>query len=112
MLSGHAHIYERYTRVKNGNQIPYVVVGTGGYFDLSHFKRGSTGALPKEGVTGTDAQGNTLTLEKFNELTFGFVRLTVSASQIDGAFLGVDVTTKQTTQLDQFTVDLTRHTVT
>ena len=112
VLSGHAHIYERYTRVKNGNQIPYVVVGTGGYFDLSHFKRGSTGALPKEGVTGTDAQGNTLTLEKFNELTFGFVRLTVSASQIDGAFLGVDVTTKQTTQLDQFTVDLTRHTVT
>src|SRR5258708_20500612 len=30
VLSGHAHLYERYTRVVAGNDIPFVVAGMGG----------------------------------------------------------------------------------
>ncbi|HLW76361.1 MAG TPA: metallophosphoesterase, partial [Bryobacteraceae bacterium] len=37
-LSGHAHLYERYTRTVNGKQIPYLVAGMGGYYNLIGMK--------------------------------------------------------------------------
>jgi hypothetical protein len=112
VLSGHAHLYERYTRVVGGNQIPFVVAGCGGYFNLSGFKKGKTGAKPKTPVTGTDASGNKLTLESYSDTTFGFLRLTVSKSQLQCQLLGVNPTTKAISPMDRFTVDLQRHTVT
>jgi hypothetical protein len=111
VLSGHAHLYERYTRFMGSTQIPFIVAGTGGYFNLSGFKKTSSGALPKLPFMGTDAKGNKLRLDAFNENSFGFMRISVSASAISGEFLGVDVATKAVTQLDQFSLDLTRHVV-
>jgi hypothetical protein len=87
------------------------VAGTGGYFNLSGFKKSSSGALPTLPFIGTDAKGNKLRLDAFNENSFGFMRMSVSASAITGEFLGVNVTTKAVTQLDQFTLDLSRHIV-
>jgi hypothetical protein len=37
-LSGHAHLYERYTRTVGAKQIPYLVAGMGGYYDLPGLK--------------------------------------------------------------------------
>jgi hypothetical protein len=31
VLSGHAHLYQRYTRAVDNRQIPYVVAGSGGF---------------------------------------------------------------------------------
>lgn len=31
LLSGHAHLYQRFTRVVNGQQTPYIVSGSGGF---------------------------------------------------------------------------------
>ena len=31
LLSGHAHVYQRFTRAVNGKQMPYVVAGSGGH---------------------------------------------------------------------------------
>jgi Calcineurin-like phosphoesterase len=31
LLSGHAHLYQRFTRTVNGRQVPYIVSGSGGY---------------------------------------------------------------------------------
>jgi hypothetical protein len=31
VLSGHAHLYQRYTRLVDGREIPYVVAGSGGF---------------------------------------------------------------------------------
>ena len=31
VLSGHAHLYQRYTRRVDGRQIPYIVAGSGGF---------------------------------------------------------------------------------
>jgi hypothetical protein len=111
VLSGHAHLYERYTRFMGNTQIPFIVAGTGGYFNLSGFKKTSSGALPKLPFMGTDAKGNKLRLDAFNENSFGFMRMSVSASAVTGEFLGVNVTTKAVTVLDQFSLDLTRHIV-
>lgn len=111
VLSGHAHLYERYTRFMGTTQIPFIVAGTGGYFNLSGFKKISAGALPKLPFIGTDAKGNKLRLDAFNANSFGFMRVSVSAAAVQGEFIAVDVNTKAATVLDHFMLDLKLHTV-
>src|SRR5277367_6657195 len=88
VLSGHAHLYERYTRVMktDGRQIPYLVAGNGG-------------------------KGNKLTLVAYNDNVFGFLRITVSAKSIQCQALGVDETTRTSSVMDQFTLALTKQVV-
>jgi hypothetical protein len=111
-LSGHAHLYERYTRTAGGKQIPYVVAGMGGYYDLPGLKpAASRQPLPKTPQSGKDASGNPLTLEVYNYNTFGFLRLTVSATSVAGVFVTVDSASGKTGIGDSFTVDLHANTV-
>src|SRR5271170_4929773 len=111
VLSGHAHLYERYTRVMkaDGRQIPYLVAGNGGYFNLSKPKTGKNGALPVPGAVGNDGKANKLTLVAYNDNVFGFLRLMVSAKSIQCQAFGVDETTRESSVMDQFTLDLTTH---
>lgn len=113
VMSGHAHLYERYTRVKDGNQIPFLVAGCGGFYNLSGLKPGKHLPQPKTPISGQDPAGNKLTLENYNDTTFGYLLLTVSATQLAGKFMGVDVTgkTRAPTVKDHFTLDLQHHTV-
>jgi hypothetical protein len=111
-LSGHAHLYERYTRTVGGKQIPYLVAGMGGYYDLPGLKpparRPPSQKIPQ---SGTDQSGNPLRLEAYNDNTFGFLRLTVSLKSIGGVFVTVDPTSGKTGVGDGFTVDLQANTV-
>jgi hypothetical protein len=109
-LSGHSHLYERYTRTINGKQIPYVVAGMGGFYNLAGLKPGSPPA-PAAPASGTDAVGNPLTLNVFNDTNFGFLRLTVSPASITGEFVTVDPTTRKIGTGDGFSVDLQANTV-
>lgn len=111
VLSGHAHLYERYTRVVKNNQIPFLVAGCGGFYNLSGLKPGKHGAKPTTPVSGTDGVGNKLTLENYNDSTFGYLLLTVSATQVTGKFMGVNIKTQATSAADHFTLDLVHHTV-
>jgi hypothetical protein len=117
ILSGHAHLYERYTRVMkaDGRQIPCVVAGNGGYYNLAQLKMDSTGAKPTAGAQSEpDGQGNTVNLDQYNDTDYGFLRITVSASTIQVKALGVNLTTPTAAPavLDGFTVNLNTHTVT
>jgi len=108
-LSGHAHLYERYTRTvgKNIKQIPYIVAGMGGYYDLPGLKPPiRRPPLQKAPQSGQDASGNPLTLEVYNYNTFGFVRLTVSPTSVAGVFVTVDPSTGKTGTGDSFTLKL------
>ncbi|MGA7853681.1 MAG: metallophosphoesterase [Candidatus Acidiferrales bacterium] len=113
VLSGHAHLYERYTRVmtSDGRAIPYVVAGNGGYFNLSPVRTGKNGALPKIGVAGNDGKGNKVTLEAYNDQVYGFLRLTVNSASISCEALGVNETTDAVSTIDSFTLDLQKHVV-
>jgi hypothetical protein len=113
VLSGHAHLYERYTRTMktDGRQIPYVVAGNGGYLNLSNPRKGKNGLNPQPGIPGNDGKGNQLTLNVYNNTTHGFLRLTVDENSILCESLGVDETTDKTSSMDAFTVDLTKHVV-
>ena len=110
-LSGHAHLYERYTRTVNGKQIPFVVAGMGGYYNLPGLKKGSP-AAPATPQSGADQSNNPLTLEAYNDTTYGFLRITVSPTAITGTFVTVDPSTGKTGVDDAFTVNLQKGTVT
>jgi len=111
-LSGHAHLYERFTRTVGGKQIPYLVAGVGGYYDLPGLKPPNMRvAPPKTPASGTDASGNPLRLEVYNDNTFGFLRITVSPASITGEFVTVDPASGKTGVGDSFTVDLKANTV-
>ena len=106
-LSGHSHLYERFTRTVKGRQIPYIVSGNAGYPGLPGLKKGGKPApVPNVGEAGEDASGNPLKLETFNNRTFGFLRVTVSATELDVVAIGVDPDTGNTNPLDGFSVDL------
>lgn len=123
VISGHAHLYERYTRTmkSDGRQIPYVVAGNGGYYNLSKIKLTARGAKPVAGQhTEPDGQGNTITLDQYNETDWGFLRISVSATTILVEALGVQPTVTTTTPpppippptvIDSFTVNLSSHLV-
>ena len=122
VLSGHAHMYERYTRIMkaDGRQIAYIVAGNGGYYDLPGLKTTKDGAKARAGHhSEPDGQGNTITLDQYNDTQYGFLRITVSATTIQVDSLVVTVTEQTTstnppatTTIDSFTVNLATHTVT
>ena len=111
-LSGHSHLYERYTRTVGGKQIPYLVAGMGGYYDLPGLKPANRRtAPPTTPASGTDASGNPLRLDVYNDNTFGFLRITVSPASLIGEFVTVDPASGKTGVGDSFTVDLKANTV-
>lgn len=107
-LSGHAHQYERYTRTVGGKEIPYLVAGMGGYYNLPGLKKGKCPTPPATPQSGTDQSGNKLQLEAFNDTAFGFLRITVSEAAIQGTFVTVDQGTGITGVGDEFSVGITK----
>ena len=111
-LSGHSHLYERFTRTVGGKQIPYLVAGMGGFYNLIGLKPANNRpAAPTVPSKGTDAVGNPLSFDVYNDNTFGFLRMTVSPASITGEFITVDPATGNTGSGDSFTVDLGAGTV-
>jgi hypothetical protein len=71
VFSGHAHNYQRFTRLINGYQTPYIVAGCGGHSPLS--KMSSTYRTPYK-------IDDTLTLESYDATDFGYLRVIVNAT--------------------------------
>ena len=121
VLSGHAHLYERYTRTmkSDARQIPYIVAGNGGYYDLSGLKTNQQGKKPVAGQQQeSDGAGNTISLDSYSDTQFGFLRITFSATSIAVESIAVntaartDTTVPPTTSsIDSFTLNLAKHTV-
>jgi Calcineurin-like phosphoesterase len=123
VFSGHAHLYERYVRTMkaDGRQIPYLVAGNGGYYNLSKLKTDANGNKPAPGEQSEpDGQGNTITLSQYNDTQYGFLRITAGPTtlQVEAlAIAGTPTTTSATTPvqvpivIDRFAVDLALHTV-
>ncbi len=76
VLSGHAHLYQRFTRQVDGRQIPYVVSGSGGYA----LRRPQAG-LPPAPVTSGD-----FTLVKDPIVEFGYLTVMTDARTLTITF--------------------------
>jgi Calcineurin-like phosphoesterase len=67
VLSGHAHLYQRFTRSLNGRQIPYLVAGSGGH--LQH--------RPRSGLPKAPTNFGNYRLEVDPIFELGYLTLTV-----------------------------------
>jgi Calcineurin-like phosphoesterase len=73
VLSGHAHLYQRFTRRVDGREIPYVVAGSGGFAATR-----PVGELPQPPVTVGE-----YTLDKAPIVEFGYLTVTVDMTGRD-----------------------------
>jgi hypothetical protein len=76
LLSGHAHLYQRFTRLVNGRQVPYIVSGSGGFAAT----RPQQAAPPAGTVIGDH------TLEVDPIIEFGYLTLTTDAKTLNVTF--------------------------
>ena len=110
-LSGHAHSYQRYTRVLNFNgkalQIPYIVAGTGGINDQAIVA--GNGVKTGDHIFVKSLQGYGYLLIAAQADTHGnTATLTVTMFQVD---VTSTTTPKTKSQYDQVTVNLATNTV-
>ncbi len=103
VLSGHAHLYQRFSRSVAGKSVPYVVAGSGG-----HLQHGARSDLP---AVGSLIGNYTMAVEPIFEL--GYLTIVVDLSStskptIAGSFHSL---AEQPTA-DSFVVDLKQGTVT
>jgi hypothetical protein len=108
VLSGHVHNYQRFTVPTNDRDLTYVVAGAGGYPNL-HTMAKVDGEWPP--IPWTDADTGA-TLASYNqEHRHGFLRLTVTANEINGVYTTVprpheSWSTGPVDQIDTFTIEL------
>lgn len=114
ILSGHVHSYQRFTAKENGKNGPFdvtcVVAGNGGYSKLGKLHK-IDGSYPEAPMRVSD----TLTLEKYDQDNFGFVRFEVTKKQIVGMYFSApyeETKTPQPKMVDKFAIDLKTKTVT
>ncbi len=113
ILSGHVHNYQRFThRVGTGRsaiQVPCVVAGAGGYTNLGKLHK-IGGAYP----TVPLVLGNDLTLERYDQDNFGFLRLEVSKAKILGTYISAPYSSGAqpvAKVVESFEVDLVKNSV-
>jgi hypothetical protein len=95
LLSGHAHLYQRFTRTVNGRQVPYIVSGSGGFAATAPMQ-----AAPPAGTVVGDHK-----LEVDPIVQFGYLTLTTNAKTLIIEFKTAP-RGGPVTQVDSVTVDL------
>jgi calcineurin-like phosphoesterase family protein len=99
VLSGHAHLYQRFTRKLNSRQIPYIVAGSGGH----------NVTLPRGEVTGqAPVTWGEYTLVREPALKYGYLTVTVDLSAKGNESIRIDFESpRDPSARDYVTVDLT-----
>ena len=105
VLSGHAHNYQRFTRLQGQTQIPYIVAGCGGH-SLNAIQSGSNGAI-RTPVTVS----STLTFESYDGTDYGYLRVVVTAETLTIEFHPASDGAATKTPDDVVTVDLKTRTI-
>ena len=115
VLSGHVHNYQRFTRtLSNGSQLPYIVAGAGGYWNLHKVETKANPVTVPNSTFFPD-----VVLENFCDDRFGFLRITIEnnagARTLKGEYLTVprlqESWSAPAQLFDTFTIDLDAHTV-
>ena len=97
VLSGHAHLYQRFThRTAAGQQVPYLVAGSGGF--------AATPPITQPPPAGTTIGPDTLVVSPI--VDFGYLTLTASGTSLSAVFK--TATAAGTVVRDSVSVDLTK----
>jgi 3',5'-cyclic AMP phosphodiesterase CpdA len=113
VLTGHVHNYQRFTRTYEGREIPYLVVGAGGYWHLHRVAKHEGQELPQP----WKVPDRDLTLERYSIDRHGFLTLTATEDVVRGEYRTVPRPQESWHQgpvdvIDSFELDLADHRLT
>ena len=74
VFAAHVHNYQRFTRTTGGRDIPYIVAGGGGYWNLHYMTKDYGYPIPVPVVV----QGTDITLQSYADNRHGYMRLEVT----------------------------------
>ncbi len=123
IVSGHAHNYQRFTRsirfAAGSYEVPFIVCGDGGHglTSLVQSRLGSPAQEPTDGIdvsyldTSSTVDTLGLTLDRHDDQTYGYLRVSVNQSQLAFGFYPVDAGVPPKSLSDGVSVDLASHTV-
>ena len=124
IISGHAHNYQRYTRTFQFDgkaiDVPFVISGSAGHAvnPLTMAKRGQPSQDPTNGanVSYMDVKPvvgkTTLTLEKYDDETAGYLRISADAQHLRIAFHEATEGSILQSRYDLVTIDIASHEMT
>jgi hypothetical protein len=123
ILAGHAHNYQRYTRTIDfggeAYQVPFIVCGGGGH-DVTSLVQPHLGSPESEPPDGADVtyldthpavDATRLVLDRHDDRSYGFLRVTVNSQRLGFEFFPVGSTAASGSSVDSVGVNLASHTV-
>ncbi len=112
VLSAHAHNYQRFTRLHDDAEIPYLIAGGGGH-GLAKLTRKATGPL-RVPATIQEAKKtqDQVVLESYDDQDYGYLRIIVTESQLRIEYHPASDGAAAKTPDDSVTIDLQSRTVT
>jgi hypothetical protein len=105
VLSGHAHNYQRFTRLHDKTQIPYIICGNGGH-GLAKLQKKDASALRTPQPLGVPRGSDKVILENYDDEDFGYLRVLVTPAQLRIEYHPASDGTGAKTPDDFVTVDL------
>ena len=110
ILTGHVHNYQRFTRTVGNRDIPYLVVGAGGYWHLHYMQKQPNGEPLQVPYTMQDS--NTV-LENYCENRHGYLIMQITPDSLSGTYYTVprphESWRAKSQVFDSFMLDLGTH---
>lgn len=108
VLAGHAHSYQRFTRLRaDGTEIPYIICGNGGHnVTKLHAQKGVPLRTPQT-LLPKAQNDDGVTFENYDDTNYGYLRLIVDPQQLRIEYHPASDTVNTKTPDDNVTIDLT-----
>ena len=108
VLSGHAHSYQRFTRLRaDGTQIPYLICGNGGHnVQRLQTPKGSTALRTPQIIVPKSLHDDQVTFENYDDTGYGYLRLIVDPQQLRIEYHPAADALNSKTPDDSVTIDL------
>jgi hypothetical protein len=110
VLSGHAHNYQRFTRVHGKTQIPYLICGNGGH-GLAKLAAPGAATLRTPMALPVTGHADKVILENYDDQDYGYLRVVVTATQLRIEYHPASDGAAAKTPDDFVTVDLASRTL-
>lgn len=115
VFSGHVHSYQRFTRQRDGHEIPFVVAGAGGYANqpkLMHQIQPQNGNPIDTQEEAFQTKEDDVILASYNDADPGFLRVTIDNEKLVSEYFTVPFADPSSTELvDSFSLNWKSHSI-
>ena len=111
ILSGHAHNYQRFTRIKDGRQTPFIVAGNGGHGMSRLTKKGTPTLRTPQAQAALSDGTDQVVFENYDDQDFGYLRIIADPRQLRIEYHPASDGEDAKTPDDNVTIDLKTRTL-